>query len=582
MDANICRNFILVREKFPDQLDSNKKYTFKDKEHFKDYCTNGCDNDFEKINAGCLYFFDTFFKDSSLFEHVAKNNINIVDYIMIWLSYMLSLMENELKESLEFFYKTYIIGGDKYRNTIAGISEYSSYMELISKKHDLTNVDMNKNIISGLYDAFKLLCEIYTEFNENTSNCTKCSRKADQFVKKYEELIKDPIINKNSSYSKALCTLLADYYNLKNKCNGTSSLPTIDKTKIIVQCSEQISEVASSNLSIANKLFIFLSIFSAIAICLGISYKCGDFATFWKFFPDDFKDSVNYNFNNRAFKKYCPNDNCDSDIDKINAGCLWLINAFFSTSDFSVDNNTLKDDAVCILIWLGYILSLIPLDKINTLHDFYSKHIQNNEKYTDNFNNQKKCYKDVMDGIKGYMNINISHISKFYELLKLLCNMNNDAKKSSSNDILKHANKFVDEYGKLLNDNNNNDGSSYNKVLLVLSKYYVNFGKGTDFYNKTKDFLPLPTEKKTQKVDVEDSNTTKITESLSETDQSNIVTTTFSSNTTLSGSSLVNKLIPVLSTLFVIAFFLGISYKYSLFGFRNRSQKQHLREKLKK
>ncbi|EAA15620.1 putative yir3 protein, partial [Plasmodium yoelii yoelii] len=268
-----CRNFILVREKFPDQLDSNKKYTFKDKEHFKDYCTNGCDNDFEKINAGCLYFFDTFFKDSSLFEHVAKNNINIVDYIMIWLSYMLSLMENELKESLEFFYKTYIIGGDKYRNTIAGISEYSSYMELISKKHDFTNVDMNKNIISGIYDAFKLLCEIYTEFNENTSNCTKCSGKADQFVKKYEELIKDPTINKNSSYSKALCTLLADYYNLKNKCNGTSSLPTIDKTKINVQCSEQISEVASSSSSITKKLFIVLSIFGVIAFFLGISYK---------------------------------------------------------------------------------------------------------------------------------------------------------------------------------------------------------------------------------------------------------------------------------------------------------------------
>ncbi|ETB56087.1 hypothetical protein YYC_05869 [Plasmodium yoelii 17X] len=277
MDANTCRNFILVREKFPDQLDSNNKYIFKDKEHFKDYCTNGCDNDFEKINAGCLYFFDTFFKDSDLFWSVAKNNINIVDYIMIWLIYKLSLMKNELKESLEFFYKTYIIGGDKYRNTITGISEYSSYMELISKKHDLTNVNMNKNIISGLYDAFKLLCEVYTEFNENTSNCTNCSGKADKFVKKYEELKNNSSITTNSSYSKVLCTLSADYDNLKNKCKKFILLPEINTTQNSLKCSEnilkQISEDASSSSSITNKLLLVLSIFGAIGIFIGISYK---------------------------------------------------------------------------------------------------------------------------------------------------------------------------------------------------------------------------------------------------------------------------------------------------------------------
>ncbi|ETB56452.1 hypothetical protein YYC_05597 [Plasmodium yoelii 17X] len=273
MNADICKNFLLVRENFPDQLNSDGKYTFKDDKHFKDYCTTNCDNDFEKINAGCLYFFNEFFGSSDLFESVAKNNINIVDYIIIWLIYKLSLIKNESNESITFFYNAYIKGGEKYRTRIADVSEYSSYVELISKKHDLTNVDMNKNIISGLYDAFTLLCEMYTEFNENTSNCIKCSGKADQFIKKYEELIKDPIINKNSSYSKALCTLLADYYNLKNKCNGTSSLPTIDKTKITVQCSEQISEVASSSSSITNKLFIVLSIFGVIAFFLGISYK---------------------------------------------------------------------------------------------------------------------------------------------------------------------------------------------------------------------------------------------------------------------------------------------------------------------
>ncbi|WBY54382.1 PIR protein [Plasmodium yoelii yoelii] len=183
MDAEICKNFLLVREKFPDQLNSDGKYTFKD-EYFKDYCTGGCDNDFKKINAGCLYFFDAFFKDSSLFEKVAKNNINIVDYIIIWLSYMLSLMESELKE-----------------------------------------------------------------------------KKAKEFVKKYEQLNGNYSITGNSSYNKMLSSLSTDYNKLKDKYKDSSSLPAIKSTQI------------TSSSSIANNLLLVLSIFGAIGIFLGISYK---------------------------------------------------------------------------------------------------------------------------------------------------------------------------------------------------------------------------------------------------------------------------------------------------------------------
>ncbi|ETB61211.1 hypothetical protein YYC_01150 [Plasmodium yoelii 17X] len=337
------------------------------------------------------------------------------------------------------------------------------------------------------------------------------------------------------------------------------------------------------------KVIIYLLIFTYL--------QCGDFNTFWKFFPDGLKNSVDYNFSTGTFKKYCPSSICDGDIDKINAGCLWLINNIFSTSSFSVDNNTLKDDASCIMIWLGYILSLKTFDKINTLNDFYSNHIEKNTMYTENKINYQQAYiKEVMEGIKEYMDINISHMSKFYELLKLLCSMNSDIKKSSNNDILQHANKFVDEYGKLLNDNENIDGSSYNKLLLVLSRYYINFGKGSEYRSKTTDFPSLPTKKTTGNGEVSDTKVTKTAESgvisdpkvtgtiesSSGTEQSNIVTIIPISNTELSGSSLVNKIILFLSIFGAIAILGGISYKYSLFGFRKRSQKQHLRKKLKK
>ncbi|VTZ80310.1 PIR protein [Plasmodium yoelii] len=267
MDKNLCSNFTYVTTNL--KYDSNnKKYQFKEDTHFKKYCTGGkCDGDLDKINAGCLYLFNAFFGSSDLFNSVAKGNINIVDYIILWLNYMLSLKENQAKNSLNHFYTTFI-NNEGYKNTINYIEGYNNYKGLIDKNHNLKNTDMDSNIISELYDAFKLLCEMYSEFDGSTSNCTKYSGKADNFVEKYNKLNKNSNNTDDSSYKQILCTLSSDYDNLKNKCRSFRSLPEITK-----KCSAQMSGVTSSSSSIANKLFIVLSIFGAIGIFLGISYK---------------------------------------------------------------------------------------------------------------------------------------------------------------------------------------------------------------------------------------------------------------------------------------------------------------------
>ncbi|CDU15978.1 PIR protein [Plasmodium yoelii] len=312
--------------------------------------------------------------------------------------------------------------------------------------------------------------------------------------------------------------------------------------------------------------------------------KCGDFGTFWKFFPDELKDSGEYDFKNSLFKKYCPKGSCNNDIDKINAGCLWLIYELFVKLGFSAGQHVLKYDSVCIIIWLGYIISLKPQDGINKLSDYYSKHIKDNAEYSKHeIGNEKyNNYKNIIDEIQEYMDIDINDMPKFYKLLKLLCNMNTAYTEGKSTEVLQHANDFVDEYGKLLNDDNNIKDSSYNKILNVLSIYYDKFGKGTRFNNTPITRPSLPTQKTPKKDIVGDPKVTKATEISSEQDKSDIATTTPSSNMTLSESSLVNKLVIVLPILAAIPIFLGISYKYSLFGFRKRSKKQHLREKLKK
>ncbi|SCL84229.1 Plasmodium variant antigen protein Cir/Yir/Bir, putative, partial [Plasmodium berghei] len=127
---------------------------------------------------------------------------------------------------------------------------------------------------------------------------------------------------------------------------------------------------------------------------------------------------------------------------------------------------------------------------------------------------------------------------------------------------------------------------SYNKILSTLSDGYTSF-KNTYYDSNIRSKLPsLIMEKKTQislrpngSQDMFSSETlpssTEIEVSISETDVSD-------SEKTLSSSLTISKLIPIPFILVATIILLGISYKYSLFGFWKRLQRQYLREKLTK
>ncbi|VTZ80333.1 PIR protein [Plasmodium yoelii] len=280
MDAKVCEKFMSIWEFFPDKLNKGK-YEFINNNFLDGYCVSyRCDNDFEKISAGLFYLINQFFGPSGLFKNNAKSNPYIVDYIMIWLSYMLSLKENISNDSLKYFYNTDIQNNQKYTNSIAGFTEYNNYKELLDDKK-IVNIDINN--MSKFYDIFKSLCTMYNGFNDSTSDCTKYLDDANEFAKKYNELSKDSSIANDSFCNKILCTLSNDYDNFKKKCKDSSSFPTIDKSNITSKCPEQtseqnlisavISEDVGSSSSIGNKLFTVLSIFGALAFLLGISYK---------------------------------------------------------------------------------------------------------------------------------------------------------------------------------------------------------------------------------------------------------------------------------------------------------------------
>ncbi|CDS44276.1 PIR protein [Plasmodium yoelii] len=265
MDKDMCKRFKNVRDKFPDKLNKGN-YQFNDNKFFKNYCTNECNSNLDKISAGCLYFFDTFFKDGHAFEMVAKRNINIVEYILIWLIYMLNLIKTEENDSITIFYNTYIKDGGKYTTNLNYIRSYNSYKDLIDRSYNFLSKDMS--IISKLYDVFNTLCDIYNDLDTNYSNCAKCSEKARQFIEKYKEFNIDYKTAEDNPYFNVLINFLIGYDNLKDKCSDFPSIPGMPNKNY-----DQRSEVASSSSSIVSKLIPILSILVAIAIFLGISYK---------------------------------------------------------------------------------------------------------------------------------------------------------------------------------------------------------------------------------------------------------------------------------------------------------------------
>ncbi|EAA18453.1 putative yir1 protein [Plasmodium yoelii yoelii] len=287
MDYKLCEQFDTLRKYLPDESNTSTSNDIHNLENIKYYCSNveseeaECKTDIDKIKAGCLWLFEQLF---------VKNNKNIstVEYIIIWLSYKLNQKTYDEAKDLNDFYNKYIEnnrhyinckqGGVNCSNLLNSNTGYSNYKEIIDKRKKMFNINI-KNI-SKIYDAFKSLCNMYTELNANSTISEESLGNAKNFVKKYKELNDDSTINEDGSYKQVLSTLSIDYINFKSSCdsndNGCNKIPSLTPTEAEesdILSSEEICYVTSSSLSIVKKLILALLIFSAISIFLGIFFK---------------------------------------------------------------------------------------------------------------------------------------------------------------------------------------------------------------------------------------------------------------------------------------------------------------------
>ncbi|CDS44143.1 PIR protein [Plasmodium yoelii] len=252
------------------------------------------------------------------------------------------------------------------------------------------------------------------------------------------------------------------------------------------------------------------------------------------------------------YKKYCPNGDCNAELDQITIGFLWLLEQYF-TKYPKIGDNTYNTQPffLYIILWLSYKLNQNKKHSFTKINDFYTNQVIGSGKYKQ-FISDAYTYTDLEEILKkknDLLNINIKDLSTFYEASKLICSMyTNKATNTDDKKLLNDATNFVIKY-KELKDGNNTEGTSNNQILSALSDDYSNIKE------KCKDIQTIP----------------EITAEISA-----LIT-----GDTSSSSSIGKRLFAVLSIFGAIAFFLGISYKYSLFGFRKRAQKQYLREKIK-
>ncbi|SCL93660.1 Plasmodium variant antigen protein Cir/Yir/Bir, putative [Plasmodium chabaudi chabaudi] len=278
----------------------------------------------------------------------------------------------------------------------------------------------------------------------------------------------------------------------------------------------------------------------------------------------------------KIFEAYCPNYKklekgvCSYYSDIVISAFITLLTSFVNDTDGgNIEKEKLTQYAI---LWVSYKINQHP--NINGgINYIYDAFISDSDWVSD--------YNNYIDQIKKFMDI--KDMAGFYDAFEILCKMhtefNEEAKKCEK--CSNYAEDFIKKFEKLNENYSNTDGSSYRQILCTLSTDYNNLKNDYDKNCSGCSDIPQLSEIKTPPSSLQDS----IHSSSQGSELSSLQGPELSSlqdfEVTPLTTSIASKLIPGLLA-FAIPIFLGVAYKYSLFGFDKRLQRQYLREKLKK
>ncbi|CAD2110927.1 PIR protein CIR protein [Plasmodium vinckei petteri] len=290
------------------------------------------------------------------------------------------------------------------------------------------------------------------------------------------------------------------------------------------------------------------------------------------YFSEEKQSGATIQRENGIINRYCHYGNssgrCHDYYQRASSGIIHLLKALNDKDGLEYDK--LAEYAI---LWLGYKLAMKPQNNGIKLNNFYTNYIEKNKYYNERIkDNDSMTYKDIIDIKKDLMDI--KEISKFdypFSILFYLYNVNNPNNLKCTNNS-NYPEIFAEQFEELSKDSNNIEGSSYNKMLSRLSDDYNNL-KNIYVNNKSCNFPLLPQIEPKKSL-------AKNPAEISGRGFEQISGQT--SEVISSSSSISTTLIPGLSVVSAIPVFLGIAYKYSLFGIDKLFQRQYLRTKLKK
>lgn len=100
--------------------------------------------------------------------------------------------------------------------------------------------------------------------------------------------------------------------------------------------------------------------------------------------PDELTETAKRNFDDDSdFKKYCPNGDCNTDLEKFSIGFLWLLEQWYSaiiSKNYNEDNTNAF--FLHMISWFSYKLKQKSYYTTTSLNDFYNEHIKNSGKYS--------------------------------------------------------------------------------------------------------------------------------------------------------------------------------------------------------
>ncbi|VTZ81107.1 PIR protein [Plasmodium yoelii] len=248
MNSNVCESINAIDKYFYDDPNNPEERDFMGllNSSFSD-CNFS--NDEQKIISGFIVLIHTLGNLES---------DKIVQYASLWLSHKLNQKKENGTTRLNDFFTEHIITNSCYIKYIDNDSDDNINKSDIEKKINMMNMDIKD--ISNFYDAFKSLCNMYSEINVDNYQCNKCLENAGELFEKYEKLKNALDINKGSSYYELLSSLSSDYKNFEQTYN--------------LECSSISPLVACSRSSVTKNTLISIAIiFVAASILLGVSYK---------------------------------------------------------------------------------------------------------------------------------------------------------------------------------------------------------------------------------------------------------------------------------------------------------------------